>query len=114
VTAPSYVGGLRLADVYACAREAERLFQLNPHVVPARRAAAWARLADLLERAGADTVADLGPEAVTAWERELGFTTTGRGWDDQWPRDRVPVARTGRGPQNEGPGIGSRKPGAET
>lgn len=86
-----YLARLTLADVKASALEAERLFQQDPFVVPARTAAAWARLADLMERAEASVVGDLGPDATREWETELGFSQDRRAWDDNWPRDRAAI-----------------------
>jgi hypothetical protein len=93
VNQPSYLARLTLAEVRACALEAERLFQRDPHVVPARTAAAWARLAELMERAAASVVGGLGPQATSEWETELGFSATGKTWDDDWPRDRDALGR---------------------
>jgi hypothetical protein len=84
-----YLAGLTLAGVRACAVEAERLFQQDPDVVPARTAAAWGRLAELMESVAAAAVSDLGPEAMSSWVSELGFSQTRRTWDDDWPRDRA-------------------------
>ena len=92
----SYLARLTLADVKSCAVEAERLFQQDPHVVSARVATGWANLVEVMEKAGAIVVSDLGAEATSGWEAELGFSLSVPSWDDRWPRDRAavePVAR---------------------
>jgi hypothetical protein len=92
---------LTLADVRACALEAERLFQHDPYVVPARTAAAWAHLAELMESVAATAVGDLGPQATRQWESELGLSSRIKSWDDDWPRDRAAVERARDTPKHE-------------
>jgi hypothetical protein len=89
----SYLASLTFADVEAAAREAERLFQEDPHVVPARRAAAWASLVESMERAAATAVGDLGSEATKQWETELGFSGENNKSDADWPGDRASLER---------------------
>jgi 2,4-dienoyl-CoA reductase-like NADH-dependent reductase (Old Yellow Enzyme family) len=101
VNQPSYLASLTIEEVKACSREAEQLFQRNPHVVSARRAAAWANLADLMAAGGANVVADLGRDGISAWEAELGFFATSPDWDDSWPRDRASITRGRAGPGGE-------------
>jgi hypothetical protein len=90
---PSYFARLTFDEVARCAVAAERLFQQDPYAVAARTAAGWARLADLMERADAAVVADLGAEAAGEWETELGFSLDARAAEGRWPRDRATVKR---------------------
>ena len=69
--------------------------------MPARTAAAWWRLAELMEEAAAKSVADLGPEAASTWAKELGFSQGARTWDDDWPRDRASVDEAHRQPKEK-------------
>jgi hypothetical protein len=90
---PSYLARLTLDDVEACAAAAEELFQRDPYGIPARTAAGWAELAELMRRTNANVVADLGAEATGKWETELGFSVETPADDGRWPRDREPVER---------------------
>jgi hypothetical protein len=79
---------LTVNQVRSCAREAEARFQGNPQVVPARSAAAWARLVTVMRETGCETVGDLGAAAVLEWKRELGFSAERPTEDLDWPRAR--------------------------